>query len=72
MASTAFTRGTVLAGLAVSAVAGLAKAAEVRWSSGSEKPRFVPPPGATDCHFHTYDKTYPAAKGATLLPEVAQ
>jgi predicted TIM-barrel fold metal-dependent hydrolase len=71
VASTAFTRRAVLAGLAVSVVSGPAKGDEVRWSSGSAKPRFVPPPGATDCHFHTYDKTYPAAKGATLLPEDA-
>jgi len=48
-----------------------ARAQEVRWSSGSEKPRFVPPAGATDCHFHTYDKTFPVAKGATLLPDDA-
>jgi predicted TIM-barrel fold metal-dependent hydrolase len=46
-----------------------AQAQEVRWSSGSEKPHFVPPAGATDCHFHTYDKTYPIAKSATLLPD---
>lgn len=71
MASTSLTRRTVLAGLAASALPRPATAQEVRWSSGSAKPRFVPPPGATDCHFHTYDKTYPAAKGATLLPEDA-
>jgi predicted TIM-barrel fold metal-dependent hydrolase len=31
----------------------------------------VPPTGAIDCHFHTYDQTYPVAKGATLLPDDA-
>jgi D-galactarolactone isomerase len=62
-----------MAGLAATAVAPIAatQAEEVRWSSGSAKPRCVAPPGATDCHFHTYDKTYPVMKGATLLPEDA-
>jgi predicted TIM-barrel fold metal-dependent hydrolase len=60
-----------LAGIAASVLPDLATAEGVRWSSGSEKPRFVPPPGATDCHFHTYDKTYPVMKGATLLPDDA-
>jgi hypothetical protein len=60
----------VLAGLGASLVprATTAQAEEVRWSTGSEKPRFAAPAGATDCHFHTYDKTYPVIKGATLLP----
>ena len=73
MAAASLTRRTVLAGLAASALPGFApaQAQEVRWSSGSEKPRFVPPAGATDCHFHTYDKNYPIAKGATLLPDDA-
>ena len=67
------TRRTVLAGLAASALPGIASAQEheVRWSGGSEKPRFVAPPGATDCHFHIYDKNYRVMKGATLLPEDA-
>jgi len=73
VAAALLTRRTVLAGLAASALPGIApaQAQEVRWSSGSEKPHFVPPAGATDCHFHTYDKTYPIAKSATLLPDDA-
>lgn len=73
MAAASLTRRTVLAGLGASAFScsSTAQAQEVRWSSGSEKPRFVPPAGAADCHFHTYDKTYPVMKGATLLPEDA-
>ena len=72
MAAALLTRRTVWAGLAASALSGIApQAQEVRWSSGSEKPRFVPPAGATDCHFHTYDKNYPIAKSATLLPDDA-
>jgi predicted TIM-barrel fold metal-dependent hydrolase len=49
----------------------MSQAQEVRWSSGSEKARFVAPPGATDCHFHTYDKQYPVIKEAKLLPDDA-
>jgi D-galactarolactone isomerase len=73
VASASLTRRTVLAGLAASAVrpVSTAQAQQVRWSGGSEKPRFVAPPGATDCHFHTYDKSYPVMKGATLLPDDA-
>ncbi|MCP3381277.1 amidohydrolase family protein [Bradyrhizobium sp. CCGUVB4N] len=59
-------------GLSAAALSrGMARADEVRWSSGAEKPRFLAPPGATDCHFHTYDKNYPVIKNATLLPDDA-
>jgi len=44
---------------------------EVKWSSGTATPRTTAPPGAIDCHFHTYDKRFPAMAGATLLPEDA-
>jgi D-galactarolactone isomerase len=73
MTSALLTRRAVLAGISVSILARVstAQADEVRWSSGSEKPHFVPPPGATDCHFHTYDKQYPVIKGAMLLPDDA-
>jgi predicted TIM-barrel fold metal-dependent hydrolase len=73
MTLASLTRRAVLAGLSASILpqVSVAQADEVRWSSGTEKPHFVAPPGATDCHFHTYDKQYPANKGATLLPEDA-
>jgi predicted TIM-barrel fold metal-dependent hydrolase len=61
----------VLAGLAASVLPDVATAQGVRWSSGTGKPRFVPPAGAIDCHFHTYDRNYPVMKGATLLPDDA-
>ncbi|WP_245473374.1 amidohydrolase family protein [Bradyrhizobium zhanjiangense] len=72
MAAT-LTRRTVLAGLGASFVPHVvrAQAEGVRWSSGITKPLFVPPVGSADCHFHTYDKSYPIAKGATLLPDDA-
>ena len=38
----------------------------VRWSSGTEKPRSCRPPGATDCHFHTYDRHYPVTTGRDI------
>jgi predicted TIM-barrel fold metal-dependent hydrolase len=47
------------------------QAQEVKWSSGTATPRTIAPPGAIDCHFHTYDKRFPAMAGATLLPEDA-
>jgi len=47
------------------------QAQEVKWSSGTAKPRAMAPPGAIDCHFHTYDKRFAAMAGATLLPEDA-
>ena len=73
MAAALLTRRTVLAGLATSVLGpvSMSQAQEVRWSSGSEKSRFVAPPGATDCHFHTYDKQYPVIKEAKLLPDDA-
>jgi D-galactarolactone isomerase len=71
VAAALLTRRTALAGLAASVLGPVSRAQEVRWSSGSEKARSVAPPGATDCHFHTYDKQYPVIKGATLLPDDA-
>ena len=59
-----------LAGAALSRKS-FAQAEPVKWSSGTEKPRAVAPPGAVDCHVHTYDHRYPAMAGATLLPEDA-
>ena len=73
MASCSPTRRVALAALAGASLPRMATAADgpVRWSSGAEKPRAAAPPGATDCHFHTYDRRYPAMAGATLLPEDA-
>ena len=73
MASTSVTRRAALSALATSALPYMSSAQSeaVRWSSGIEEPRAVAPPGAADCHFHTYDRRYPAMAGATLLPEDA-
>ena len=70
---TSLSRRTVLAALTASTIPRPSSAQEgtVRWSSGTERPRTALPPGATDCHFHTYDQRYPAAAAATLLPEDA-
>ena len=73
MALPSLTRRAAVTALAASVLPRLsaAQAESVRWSSGTEKPRTIAPPGATDCHFHTYDRRYPAMQGATLLPEDA-
>jgi len=64
-------RGAIAASTA-SLVIGVTRPAQaVRWSTGIETPRAKAPPNATDCHFHTYDRRYPAAAGASLLPEDA-
>ena len=34
-------------------------AAQVKWSSGSERPRLEAPAGACDCHHYIYDARYP-------------
>jgi len=66
-------RSLVAGGAAATALATRAGAqdAVVRWSTGTETPQAKAPPNATDCHFHTYDRRYPAAAGASLLPEDA-
>ena len=73
MSSLSLTRRTALAALAASILPrpAMAQDGTVRWSGGTEKPRLVMPPGATDCHFHTYDQRYPATAAATLLPQDA-
>lgn len=73
MATPFWSRRAVLGALTASFLPSTSKAQadQVKWSSGTEKPRAVAPPGATDCHFHTYDKRFPAMQGATLLPEDA-
>ena len=73
MTTLSLTRRAALAALAASTLSKPSAAQDdaVRWSSGTEKPRTTLPPGATDCHFHTYDQHYPAIAAATLLPEDA-
>ncbi|MBY6266047.1 2-pyrone-4,6-dicarboxylate hydrolase [Azospirillum sp. 412522] len=76
MGRMSLTRRGVLAGVAgamlpLACEATAQTGSAVRWSSGTEAPRVHAPPGATDCHFHTYDRRYPAAPGATLLPDDA-
>ncbi|WP_233856238.1 amidohydrolase family protein [Paraburkholderia sp. HD33-4] len=42
--------------------------AEETWSSGTERPAFILPEGAIDCHMHIYDDRFPVAPGTTLRP----
>lgn len=43
----------------------------VRWSSGTEIPRFKVPPNATDCHHHIYDARFAPDPKAEMRPEDA-
>ena len=65
MASVSFTRRASLAALAGAALPRTSFAREdaVKWSEGTEKPRTAAPPGAIDCHLHTYDRRYKAIAG---------
>src|ERR1700722_17307983 len=40
----------------------------VPWSSGTAPPKLKPPRNACDCHMHVYDRRFPAAPNAKLLP----
>jgi predicted TIM-barrel fold metal-dependent hydrolase len=68
-------RRDVLQGLSAIAGAGLlgtasspAAAQEVKWSSGTEKPKLQAPPDACDCHHHIYGAQYKVDPKATLRP----
>ncbi|MFI5341768.1 MAG: amidohydrolase family protein [Candidatus Methylomirabilales bacterium] len=68
-------RRTVLKGALVLAATGFgvsgartASAQQVLFSTGTERPKTTAPANATDCHMHIYDKRFPAAPNATLLP----
>ena len=73
MGPSSLTRRAVVGALTAALLPPFSKgqAQEIKWSSGTAKPRTIAPPGAIDCHFHTYDKRFPAVAGATLLPEDA-
>jgi predicted TIM-barrel fold metal-dependent hydrolase len=66
----AFTRRTVIAGLAALAAAPSGAFAEesVPWSAGTEKPTLAAPPNTADCHHHIYDSRFPIAANAVLRP----
>jgi predicted TIM-barrel fold metal-dependent hydrolase len=70
--TSSMTRRAHLAALMAGAALGVglrpALAQTVPWSSGTDRPTFTVPPGATDCHHHIYDARFPAAPGATLRP----
>ncbi len=68
-------RRTVLKAAAILAVTGFgasgarpARAQQVPYSSGTGRPKTKAPANTTDCHMHIYDKRFPAAANATLLP----
>jgi D-galactarolactone isomerase len=75
MAEHAWNRREMLLGL--SAVAGIgmlaagaqpAAAQEVKWSTGTEKPKIKAPANACDCHHHIYGSQYKVDPKSTLRP----
>ena len=54
--------------IGAAAVAKAQTATQVPWSAGTEAPKLVVPPNATDCHHHIYDGRFPIAPEATLKP----
>jgi D-galactarolactone isomerase len=46
----------------------MAMAQQVKWSEGTEPPKFKAPANACDCHHHVYDAKYPVDPKAVLRP----
>ena len=59
------------AGAGIVGKVGAQQTGQVRWSTGTEAPKLLAPPNATDCHFHIYDANFPIAPYATLKPPEA-
>jgi D-galactarolactone isomerase len=45
-----------------------AMAQQVKWSSGTERPKLAAPANTTDCHHHIYNSRFPIDPKATLRP----
>ena len=54
--------------LASTAARAQGQAGPVPWSSGTEPPTLVAPPGAVDCHHHIYDASWPINARSALRP----
>jgi D-galactarolactone isomerase len=67
-------RRQVLRTIGIAATAGAfggigpARAQEVKWSTGSEKPKIKVPANACDCHHHIYGSQYQTDPRSTLRP----
>ena len=60
----------VAVGASISTTARSAAAqSSVRYSVGTEAPKFHAPADATDCHFHIYDNRFPPAPGGLAAPD---
>ncbi len=60
------------AGMSLSTIPRLAAAqGTVRYSVGTEVPKFRAPANATDCHFHIYDNRFPPAPGGLPAPDAS-
>ncbi|HLJ63733.1 MAG TPA: amidohydrolase family protein [Stellaceae bacterium] len=51
---------------------GIARAETVPFSAGEERPHLHAPAKAIDCHMHIYDRRFPAASNAVLVPPEAK
>ncbi|SDN51192.1 MULTISPECIES: amidohydrolase [unclassified Ensifer] len=63
-----FIAGTLGAAAAVAVSTGASGSDAVPYSSGDNKPSFKAPANTCDAHFHIYDKRFPAAPNASLVP----
>ena len=75
MAEDAWDRRDTLQGLSAVAAVGMLAAAparaaaqEVKWSTGTEKPKIKVPANACDCHHHIYGSQYKVDPTSTLRP----
>src|SRR5690242_16309226 len=74
MTGDCYDRRVVLKGLAAGTTGALfgavpdAFAQAVKWSEGTEPPKFKAPPNSCDCHHHIYDAKYPVDPKSTLRP----
>ena len=66
------TATAVTAGMSLSTMARPAAAqGAVRYSAGTEAPKFLASADATDCHFHIYDNRFPSAPGGLPAPDAS-
>ena len=63
-----FFAGTLAAAAAATILTNARASDAVPYSSGDNKPKFKAPNNTCDAHFHIYDKRFPAAANASLVP----
>ena len=58
----------IMAAAGVAADTAAPATAQVKWSSGSERPKLRAPPNACDCHHFIYDSRYPTDRRGIAFP----